>query len=81
MLTFCSIIGSSSRSKSIDSAGAPATGTAAEGKTKAGKEPKEKKKTKKEKKADNGLKRPLSAYMLFNNSRRPMIKQDYPSMF
>jgi hypothetical protein len=43
-----------------------------------------KKKDKKEKKAQlvdengNELKRPLSAYMLFNNYRRPVIRNEHP---
>jgi hypothetical protein len=41
---------------------------------------KEKKKTKKQIKAENApaVKRPLSAYMLFNNNRRPVLRQEYP---
>ena len=90
MLTYYLILGSSGRSKSTDSKAvkevAAANGSAKEAgteKTKAGAEKKEKKekKTKKEKKDDNGLKRPLSAYMLFNNSRRPLIKQDFPGKY
>jgi hypothetical protein len=56
--------------------------TSSEDKSKVGSEnKKEKKKTKKEKKETNGLKKPLSAYMLFNNSKRPQIKQEYPSKY
>lgn len=44
------------------------------------KEKKKKKKSKddKEKKGAEGLKRPLSAYMLFNNHRRPILKKEHP---
>lgn len=42
-------------------------------------ETKKDKKKRNDKKKDNGLKRPLSAYMLFNNNRRPIIKDEYPS--
>lgn len=39
-----------------------------------------KKDKKKAKKKDNdGLKRPLSAYMLFNNERRPLLRENDPS--
>lgn len=39
---------------------------------------KKKKKTKEEKdKNGDGLKRPLSAYMLFNNHRRPILKKEH----
>ena len=37
----------------------------------------EKKKKKKEKDPD-ALKRPLSAYMLYNNYRRPMLREQQP---
>ena len=38
-----------------------------------------KKEKKKSKKKDNdGLKRPLSAYMLFNNERRPLLRENDP---
>ena len=40
---------------------------------------KKEKKIKKKKDKENGLKRPLSAYMLFNNHVRPEIKQDFPN--
>ena len=40
-----------------------------------GTETKEKSKKKKKSGDDSGLKRPLSAYMLFNNHRRPVLKE------
>lgn len=40
-------------------------------------EPKETKKKKKEKN-DNGIKKPLSAFMLFTNHRRPIVREEYP---
>jgi len=43
---------------------------------------KEKKKKSKKKDDNDGMpqiKKPLSAYMLFNNSRRPTLQQEYPS--
>ena len=44
---------------------------------------KDKKKSKK--KEDNSglptIKKPLSAYMLFNNSRRPTLQTEYPSKY
>ena len=48
--------------------------------------PEKKKKSKKEKEAadESGLppiKKPLSAYMLFNNHRRPVIKEEYPGKY
>lgn len=51
-------------------------------KTKGEKEKKKKKKTK-EDKDKNGqvLKKPLSAYMLFNNHRRPIIKKEHPGNY
>jgi hypothetical protein len=42
---------------------------------------KEKKKKSKKKEEENGMptiKKPLSAYMLFNNSRRPTLQGEYP---
>jgi hypothetical protein len=42
---------------------------------------KEKKKNKKKEADPNGLKRPLSAYMLYNNFRRPALKEADPSKF
>lgn len=42
---------------------------------------KEKKKNKKKEADPNGLKRPLSAYMLYNNFRRPTLKEADPSKF
>eukprot|EP00347_Sterkiella_histriomuscorum_P008729 403343976 len=42
---------------------------------------KKKKKTKEERKdGTEGLKRPLSAYMLFNNFRRPTLKKEHPAL-
>lgn len=51
---------------------APANTATAETKTK---------KTKKQLKKENApqIKRPLSAYMLFNNNRRPVLRQEYPT--
>lgn len=37
-----------------------------------------KEKSGKKKDDDNGLKKPLSAYMLFNNFRRPVLRDEYP---
>jgi hypothetical protein len=45
------------------------------------KESTKKEKKEKKKKNDDGLKRPLSAYMLFNNYRRPMLRQQNPRKF
>jgi hypothetical protein len=82
------IIGSAPRSKSsehktvIAPTAAPVTQTepkATKASIKA--EAKAKKDDAKKKKDPHGLKRPLSAYMLFNNSRRPLIKQDFPSKY
>ena len=42
---------------------------------------KEKKKNKKKEADPNGLKRPLSAYMLYNNFRRPALKEADTSKF
>ena len=74
------IIGSVPRSKSTESkttiAPTAASATTSKAQTKA--EIKEKKAESKKKKDPHGLKRPLSAYMLFNNSKRPLIKQEYP---
>lgn len=45
---------------------------------------KKKKKKSKDEKAKNGtegLKKPLSAYMLFNNYRRPILKKEHPSKY
>jgi hypothetical protein len=46
-------------------------------------EPETKKESKKGKKSkdsgDSNLKRPLSAYMLFNNDRRPKLREQDPS--
>ena len=82
------IIGSAPKSKSSESktiiapTAAPVTQTAptaSKAQTKA--ELKAKKEDAKKKKDPHGLKRPLSAYMLFNNSRRPLIKQDFPGKY
>lgn len=40
-----------------------------------------KEKSSKKKDDDNGLKKPLSAYMLFNNFRRPVLRDEYPRKF
>jgi len=49
---------------------------------------KEKKRTKKDKRREqeenNGaptIKKPLSAYMLYNNNRRPVLRSEYPSKY
>ena len=44
---------------------------------------KKRKKTKEEKQKSEkeGIKRPLSAYMLYNNHRRPILKKEHPSNF
>ena len=45
---------------------------------------KEKKKKSKKKDDNDGMpqiKKPLSAYMLFNNSRRPTLQQEYPCKY
>jgi hypothetical protein len=52
--------------------------------SKGGKDEKDKKKKKKskddkDKNGVEGLKRPLSAYMLFNNYRRPILKKEHTS--
>lgn len=47
---------------------------------KAGHEDKKEKKTKK-KRNEDGPKRPLSAYMLYNNYRRPMLREQDPSKY
>lgn len=53
------------------------------GKKKGEKEKKKKKKSKEEKQKNGGegLKRPLSAYMLFNNHRRPILKKEHPGKY
>lgn len=40
---------------------------------------KKKKKEKEESKNGDGIKRPLSAYMLYNNYRRPVLRKEFPS--
>ena len=37
-----------------------------------------KKKNKEENKGAEGIKRPLSAYMLYNNHRRPVLRKEHP---
>lgn len=37
-----------------------------------------KKKKNKEENKDNNIKKPLSAYMLYNNHRRPVLRKEYP---
>lgn len=44
-----------------------------------GESEKKKKKKSKEEKKDEGTKRPLSAYMLYNNYRRPVLRKEHPS--
>lgn len=83
-LTFLSFItGSASRSKSTEGKTiiAPTATPATTSKAQTKAEIKEKKAESKKKKDPHGLKRPLSAYMLFNNSKRPLIKQEYPGKF
>ena len=78
------VLGSTHRSKSSEHktvaahTAAPATASASTSKAQIKAEAKATKEDKKKKKDPHGLKRPLSAYMLFNNSRRPLIKQEYP---
>ena len=78
------VLGSTHRSKSSESkavaapTAAAATASAPSSKAQIKAEAKASKEDKKKKKDPHGLKRPLSAYMLFNNSRRPLIKQEYP---
>lgn len=57
---------------------APSTAAAKDGHEDKKKDKKEKKKHKKD---EDGPKRPLSAYMLYNNYRRPMLREQDPSKF
>lgn len=41
-------------------------------------EAQKKKKEEKLKRAKEGMKKPLSPYMLYNNFRRPVLKNDHP---
>lgn len=81
---FCIVIADSRSKASLSPAKAPvaavnATTTASS----SAPAKKEKKKTKKQIREENApaVKRPLSAYMLFNNNRRPILRGEYPSKF
>jgi hypothetical protein len=54
-------------------------GAEAEGGKAKGEGKKKKKKNKEEIKNGDGIKRPLSAYMLYNNYRRPVLRKEHPS--
>jgi hypothetical protein len=86
----CNLLESNKRQKLNDSSskcyvnGASAAGNAKDAKE-IGEKKKDKKKSKKSKDtaADitgvSNIKKPLSAYMLFNNTRRPTLQAEYPS--
>lgn len=60
-----------------NSTGASNKASSKEKKDEESKEPKEKEK-KKKKKDENGIKKPLSAFMLYTNHRRPIVREEYP---
>jgi len=71
---------SSAAEKGGSKANASSKDTAADG----GAAKKEKKKKSKKKEDNDGMpqiKKPLSAYMLFNNARRPTLQQEYPGKY
>ena len=61
-------------------AAAAATGSPSKAQTKEEKKEKAKKKVMKDANG-NELKRPLSAYMLYNNHRRPTLRAEHPGKF
>ena len=73
-----------SDSSAAEKGGSKATGSSKDAAGDAGASKKEKKKKSKKKEDNDGMpqiKKPLSAYMLFNNARRPTLQKEYPSKY